>query len=188
MRTSPRFAVPLMVGAILTACSAGGEAPEESVAASQAEASVAESDEGSGSAAPTPGGALETSGPYTLPAGTWSTGLLHLEVAGGVTLVLDLPLASGETGDGRTTLHYENFDEQLEEYSIGSVVISFFLDADSIGIDAGGLQVLGPCDYTFDRAVAGDLAGDFACAEDVQAQFQGDPREVTIVGSFTGGA
>lgn len=186
MRRSPRFAVPLILGALVGGCATGAASTEPSAARSSA-ASAPESQAPAQSVTPTQQ-PLETGGPYALPEGIWSTGMLHLEVAGGVTLVLDLPLASGETGAGRTTLRYENFDEQMEEYSIGSVVISFFLDADSIGIEAGGLQVLGPCDYTFERVVAGDLAGDFACAEDVQAQFQGDPREVTIVGTFTGGA
>jgi hypothetical protein len=122
---------------------------------------------------------------YRLPEGPWAgQGSLRIEVAGGYSVVLELPLAGGTTAAGRTILTFERTDPGDSRWSLGRVRLSFFPQADSVGIEAGGLVVQGPCNYALGTIEIGKLGGELTCNE-VQAAFQGDPREVTIRGSFT---
>ncbi|MEW5990223.1 MAG: hypothetical protein AB1736_02610 [Chloroflexota bacterium] len=132
----------------------------------------------------TPGGAISV---YQLSEGPWAEGTIHVEVRGGHQVDLDLPFSSGDTAAGRTTITYERLDPADSRWSPGLVRLSFFFQADSIGIESGGLVVQGPCTYAFIEVTEGSLSGDLACADDLQATVQGDPREITITGSFSGG-
>jgi hypothetical protein len=109
--------------------------------------------------------------------------MLHLAVAGGYEATIQLPLRSGTTAGGSTTLLFENTDPDAP-YSLGEVRLSFVFQADAISIMAGGLVVQGPCAYAFTRVEAGDLAGTLSCGDDLQALVEGDPREITITGTF----
>jgi hypothetical protein len=111
--------------------------------------------------------------------------MLQLEVAGGHAAVLKLPQASGTTAAGRTTLTFEHRDPGDSRWSLGVVRISFFPQADSIGIEVGGLVVQGPCDYALALVQVDRLEGALTCDDDLQATFQGDPRKVTLRGSFS---
>jgi hypothetical protein len=111
--------------------------------------------------------------------------MLQLEVAGGHRAVLKLPQASGATAGGRTTLTFEHRDPGDSGWTLGVVRVSFFPQADSIGIEAGGLVVQGPCDYALDTVQVDRLEGALTCDDDLQAAFQGDPRKVTVRGSFS---
>ncbi len=133
--------------------------------------------------APAPGGG----DPYALPATTWTGGLLHLEVTGGYEATFELPLTMGTTSGGRTVLTYANQDPDDERYAVGQVVIGIVSQADSIGIDVPPLDVLGPCAYAFSAADPGALAAELSCADDLQALVSGDPRELTIIGTFSAG-
>jgi hypothetical protein len=133
----------------------------------------------------TPGEASAPLDVYQLPEGRWvGGGEIHLEITGGYEGEFDLPLMSGETAAGRTTFTFEHQDPGDTTWSLGQVRISFFPDADSLGIVAGGLRVLGPCSFTLGSVAEDHLAGELVCDEDLQAQFEGDPRELTISGSF----
>jgi hypothetical protein len=135
--------------------------------------------------APSPGGASPAVSVNQLSEGRWTAGgEIHVDIAGGYEGGFDLPLMAGDTAAGRTTLTFQRQDPGDTTWSLGLVRISFFPGADSIGIEAGGLRVQGPCTITLASVSDDHLAGEIACGEDLQASVEGDPREMTISGSF----
>jgi hypothetical protein len=185
-----RARVPILVlvlGALLSACSPAPGSTSGVVATGPTPTGVAPATGAPVTVAPAPThGSTSGLSVYQLPEGRWTGGgEVHIDIAGGYDGELDLPLLSGETTAGRTILTFEHQDPGDSRWSLGLVRISFVPDADGIGIEAGGLRVQGPCRYTLGVVSADHLEGELACADDLQAQVQGDPREMTISGSFT---
>lgn len=184
MEKHAHVAYLVALGVLVTACSAStGQSPGRRWAELPKWTGLQQSCHLVGQPIGHDGTAAGSGGAYELPDGLWSAGQLHLEVSDGFSLILDLPLAHGETDSRRTTLVFENFTD--DDYSIGTVSLAVILEVDGFYLKAGGLEVQGSCAYTFDRAVAGDLAGGFTCEEDLQAYVAGDPRLVMITGSFS---